>query len=264
MQDYYNLLGIPPHASAEHLRRAFRERAKAVHPDAHPHLPSAQREALQRRFIALAQAYETLRDPPRRAAYDRAHGVAQSAARARAGSGAQGDPPPRKGPAAHARKGPAAQARASQGRAGTDGPADTETSLDDLLRDVEALLGRFGLDLRPPFEALLEELLDWARTVYRQVVEAWEGGPGRPGSAGAERAAGTRDRAADRTARPTRSDTGEARRPRGAPAAARVEAELAALRERVRRGAQRQGPAHEAPDIEAELRALKERLGRGS
>ncbi|NIP74347.1 MAG: DnaJ domain-containing protein, partial [Gammaproteobacteria bacterium] len=71
MADYYNLLGVAPDASPDALRRAYRARAKAVHPDAHPHDDPARRTARKREFVALARAYETLRDPARRASYDR-------------------------------------------------------------------------------------------------------------------------------------------------------------------------------------------------
>ncbi len=262
MVDYYNLLGIAPAAAPAAVRRAFRTRAKHVHPDAHPHLPPAEREALQRRFIALAQAYETLSDPARRAAYDRqrAAAAAAEAARAQAARARRARPH-----AAEAGAGPRTRQQSRPERTErTAHPApDDGASLDDLLRDVEGLLGRFGLDLRPGFEALLDALLDWARAVYRQVLEAWEGsgepageeppparGGAKRGPAGAPPRPDSRAGAAP--GRAAGSDAEEARR---------IQAELEALRARVRRaGATRR--AGEA-DVEAELRRLKERLGKG-
>src|SRR3989304_6174676 len=71
MADYYNLLRVPPEAPPEAIRAAFRREAKACHPDAHPPAAPEARAALERRFILLAQAYDTLSDPARRRAYDR-------------------------------------------------------------------------------------------------------------------------------------------------------------------------------------------------
>ncbi len=68
-----------------------------------------------------------------------------------------------------------ATGRASAGRATGDPAAPGgEPALDELLHDVERLLGRFGLDLRQPFDELLDALVAWAQQVFRQVLEAWE------------------------------------------------------------------------------------------
>ncbi|HML61945.1 MAG TPA: DnaJ domain-containing protein, partial [Solidesulfovibrio sp.] len=68
--DPYALLGVAPDADAEALRRAYRARALACHPDVHPDDPRAVE-----RFLALGQAYAMLADPLRRAAYDLERGV---------------------------------------------------------------------------------------------------------------------------------------------------------------------------------------------
>ena len=291
MVDYYNLLGIPRDAPAEAVRRAFRARAKAVHPDAHPHAPPGEREALRRRFILLAQAYETLGDAGRRAAYDRQRPPARTEPRTAAHTGPDGatrgasfgTTPGSAGSAGARRPGPAArcprstsgqgprpapgprpgQRAETQGHARADSPADAQgESLEELLQDVEALLGRFGLALRPPFEALLEALLDWAREVFRQVSQAWEGEGAEPGP---ERTPHAEGAAAGARPHSTRRPAGGARpgaagSPPAADAAARVQAELAALRARVRQGGMASGPA--GPSVEEELRRIKERLGK--
>jgi curved DNA-binding protein CbpA len=255
MVDYYNLLAVPADAPPEAIRRAFRARAKAVHPDAHPHLPAPEREALQRRFILLAQACQTLTDPVRRADYDRRLRPAlrpRPAAAHRRPASAQPGPPP--GPPAGKPTG-ASGSEGSRAGAGEDpgAGAGTDESLEDLLREVESLLGRFGLELRPPFEALLEALLEWARAVYREVVEAVspEAAEGDGGGMSPPRDHGQPGRRES----PPPAEPAATRSPEG------LEEGLEALRRRVGRTGAAGGPAA-AADIEAELRRLKERLRR--
>ncbi len=64
-QDYYELLGVPRDASHADIKRAFRRLARELHPDV-SEAPDAER-----RFRAVAEAYEVLSDPERRATYDR-------------------------------------------------------------------------------------------------------------------------------------------------------------------------------------------------
>jgi len=65
-QDYYELLGIQRGADDAAIKAAYRRLAKECHPDRHQGCP--QQEA---RFKAVSQAYEILKDPQKRAAYDR-------------------------------------------------------------------------------------------------------------------------------------------------------------------------------------------------
>ena len=64
--DYYQLLGIPRGADDAAIKAAYRKLAKECHPDRHN--GCAQQEA---RFKAVSEAYEVLKDPHKRAAYDR-------------------------------------------------------------------------------------------------------------------------------------------------------------------------------------------------
>src|SRR2546423_8270526 len=73
--DYYAILGLTPTASPAEIRRAYRERARRLHPDVNRAPDAAAR------FATLAEAYETLSDPARRRAYDLVRtGVAERAA----------------------------------------------------------------------------------------------------------------------------------------------------------------------------------------
>jgi len=64
--DFYEALGVPRDASQEEIKRAFRRLARETHPDANPGDPAAEA-----RFREIAEAYEVLSDPRRRASYDR-------------------------------------------------------------------------------------------------------------------------------------------------------------------------------------------------
>jgi molecular chaperone DnaJ len=75
VSDFYALLGVPRDCSEAEIKKAYRKLAMEYHPDRNP---STGAEA---RFKEITEAYEVLRDPQKRAAYDR-YG--------KAGVGAQG------------------------------------------------------------------------------------------------------------------------------------------------------------------------------
>ena len=64
-RDYYETLGVRRDASDHDLKNAFRKLAKQYHPDA-----NAGDADAERRFKEINEAYEMLKDPQRRAAYD--------------------------------------------------------------------------------------------------------------------------------------------------------------------------------------------------
>lgn len=65
-RDPYVVLGVPRQAPAEEIARAYRRAARASHPD----IGGAESAE---RFQAVSDAYDVLRDPHRRAVYDRSH-----------------------------------------------------------------------------------------------------------------------------------------------------------------------------------------------
>ena len=65
-QDYYDMLGVQREASAQDIKKAFRQVARECHPDVAGEDPAAAE-----RFKDARKAYETLIDPVTRARYDR-------------------------------------------------------------------------------------------------------------------------------------------------------------------------------------------------
>jgi curved DNA-binding protein CbpA len=61
--NYYLILGISEHADEDTIRQAFRVLARRYHPD-------AGSGSSVEKFRQIFEAFETLRDPARRAAYD--------------------------------------------------------------------------------------------------------------------------------------------------------------------------------------------------
>ena len=63
-KDYYAALGVPRDADADAIKKAYRKLARQHHPDV------SSEPGAEARFKDAAEAYATLRDPDKRAAYD--------------------------------------------------------------------------------------------------------------------------------------------------------------------------------------------------
>ncbi|KTD30022.1 DnaJ C-terminal domain-containing protein [Legionella micdadei] len=64
-KDYYKIMGLERGASQDEIKRAYRKLARKYHPDV------SKEENAEAKFKELGEAYEVLRDPEKRAKYDR-------------------------------------------------------------------------------------------------------------------------------------------------------------------------------------------------
>ncbi len=81
-KDYYTILGLPKTATQEEIRKTYRDLARRYHPDV-----SKEKDA-EARFKDIGEAYHVLKDPEKRARYDR-YGDAWQARHERGGGGVQ-------------------------------------------------------------------------------------------------------------------------------------------------------------------------------
>src|ERR1700752_648263 len=63
-RDYYKILGVQRTATADDIKKSYRRLARKFHPDV-----SKEKDA-EARFKEVQEAYEVLKDPEKRAAYD--------------------------------------------------------------------------------------------------------------------------------------------------------------------------------------------------
>ncbi len=144
-RDYYEILGVSRDADEKAVKSAFRRLARKYHPDVNPGDKSAEQ-----RFKQISEAYEVLRDPKKRAQYDRFGHLGDAWRQAAAGapggwagrttvgpdfdfSGFGGSLNDLLGDLLGGRGGPFGQARA---RRGQDVRAEVELTLEEAFRGV--------------------------------------------------------------------------------------------------------------------------------
>lgn len=72
-KDYYKELGVPRNAKIKEIKKAYREKALEWHPDKHQ--GEEEKAAAEKKFQAIAEAYEVLSDAELRGKYDRGEDV---------------------------------------------------------------------------------------------------------------------------------------------------------------------------------------------
>ncbi len=161
MENYYTLFEVPPSADVTLIRSAFRKKAKSCHPDLFQQLPAEERQSRQKEFVRLTQAYEILADPQKRLIFDRE--LAKSATKARQPH----DQKNRRSSSFSSSSSSFKQKNKFSANPKESSTSEPEDSLEDLLKDVEEMLGKFGLNFKDPLEMLVE----WARNIFQEITE---------------------------------------------------------------------------------------------
>ena len=86
-KDFYRVLGVSKDADAKAIKKAYRTKARDLHPDRHPEDPSAED-----RFKEVGEAYSVLNDPEQRQQYDAVRAMAGGRARFASGAGGPSGP----------------------------------------------------------------------------------------------------------------------------------------------------------------------------
>src|SRR3569833_765868 len=120
-RDYYQIMGVARTASADEIKKAYRRLARKLHPDV-----SKEKDA-EKKFKEVQEAYEVLKDPEKRAAYDQLGSDYKQ--------GQQFRPPPDWGSGFEFRGGPR-QGRARAGSAHTEEVFEDAESFNDFFSSL--------------------------------------------------------------------------------------------------------------------------------
>jgi curved DNA-binding protein CbpA len=226
---------VPQNADISVIRSAFRRKAKSCHPDLFQHVNEEERKRQQKIFVRLSQAYKTLADPEKRLIVD-----------------IQLEKPSIKSQQSHDQKNQTSSSSSLnksnfKQKSGyyyssqQTTSMEPEETIEDLLREVEELLGQFGLNFRDPLEMLVE----WGLKVYQDMIETFSD---------ETENRNTNKRPGDKSHKNTCTHEGPAEK---------IEAELQRLKDRLSRTVPRNlpyvGSNIKDNEIEQELRSIKKK-----
>ena len=69
--DFYKILGVSKNATDEEIKKSYRKLAAQYHPDKQVGKTDAEKKAAEEKFKQIGAAYECLKDPDKRATYDK-------------------------------------------------------------------------------------------------------------------------------------------------------------------------------------------------
>lgn len=77
-KDYYKILGVERGANDDEIKKAYKKRALATHPDRHASASEAEKKEQENKFKELGEAYDVLSDTKKRSRYDNGHDLEES------------------------------------------------------------------------------------------------------------------------------------------------------------------------------------------
>lgn len=153
-QNFYQLLSVASTASADEIKRAFRNEIARYHPDKVQHLGKEFQEMAATRAAQLTEAYRTLMNPDLRSEYDRLYVGSASAAPPPPVAPQQAAPPPQAPPRTPPPEQPPSSATNEPGVRRPERFAREHATRDEFVR--KATLGRLRQVLAAEFGSISE------------------------------------------------------------------------------------------------------------